>query len=58
MRGSFAYTPLDFVDGFNWLAAGRVQIDPWLLKAPLADGQACFERLLAEPGPVAKILLY
>jgi 2-desacetyl-2-hydroxyethyl bacteriochlorophyllide A dehydrogenase len=58
VRGSFAYTPLDFEDGFNWLASGRVQIDPWLLKAPLADGQACFERLLGEPGPVAKILLY
>lgn len=58
LRGSFAYTPLDFEDGFNWLVEGRVQIDPWLLKAPLAEGQACFERLLDEPGPVAKILLY
>ncbi len=58
LRGSFAYTPLDFEDGFNWLAAGRIQIDPWLMKAPLAEGRECFERLLGEPGPVAKILLY
>lgn len=58
LKGSFAYAPLDFEDGFNWLAAGRVKIDPWLLKAPLADGHECFERLLGEPGPVAKILLH
>jgi 2-desacetyl-2-hydroxyethyl bacteriochlorophyllide A dehydrogenase len=58
LRGSFAYTPTDFEDALNWLAAGQVRIDPWLLKAPLADGRDCFERLLAEPGAVAKILLY
>jgi threonine dehydrogenase-like Zn-dependent dehydrogenase len=58
LRGSFAYTPLDFEDGFNWLAAGHLQIDPWLLKMPLAEGREGFERLLGEPGLVAKILLY
>jgi 2-desacetyl-2-hydroxyethyl bacteriochlorophyllide A dehydrogenase len=58
LLGSFAYTPLDFEDALAWLAAGQVQIDPWLLKAPLAAGRECFERLLAEPGPVAKILLH
>lgn len=58
LRGSFAYAPLDFEDALAWLAAGRVQIDPWLLKAPLASGGECFERLLNEPGPIAKILLY
>lgn len=58
LLGSFAYTPLDFEDAFAWLAAGQVKIDPWLLKAPLAAGRECFERLLAEPGPVAKILLH
>jgi threonine dehydrogenase-like Zn-dependent dehydrogenase len=58
VQGSFAYTPLDFEDAFRWLAEDRIEIDPWLLKAPLADGGACFERLLSEPGPVAKILLH
>lgn len=56
--GSFAYAPLDFDEAFKWLAAGHVQIDRWLMKAPLSEGQACFERLLNNPGPVAKILLY
>jgi len=58
IEGSFAYAPLDFDEAFKWLATGHVQIDPWLMKAPLSEGQACFERLLSQPGPVAKILLY
>ncbi|NJN93386.1 MAG: zinc-binding dehydrogenase [Anaerolineales bacterium] len=58
IEGSFAYAPLDFDEAFQWLAAGHVQIDPWIMKAPLSEGQACFERLLNQPGPVAKILLH
>lgn len=58
IQGSFAYTTLDFEHALAWLAAGRLEIDPWLVKAPLAEGGACFERLLGQPGPVAKILLY
>lgn len=57
IQGSFAYTPLDFADALAWLAEGRITIEPWLLRAPLAEGGACFERLLSKPGPVAKILL-
>lgn len=58
IEGSFAYAPLDFAEAFRWLSAGHIQIDPWIMKAPLSEGQACFERLLSQPGPVAKILLY
>ena len=57
IQGSFAYTTLDFEDALNWLAADRIEIDPWLVKAPLAEGGARFEQLLGNPGPVAKILL-
>lgn len=57
IQGSFAYTPLDFEHAFAWLAQGRIEIDPWLLKAPLGEGGAMFEKLLSNPGPVAKILL-
>lgn len=58
LLGTFAYTPNEFGDALAWLAAGRIQIDPWLIKAPLAEGRDCFERLLGRPGPVAKILLH
>ncbi len=57
IQGSFGYTPVDFADALRWLIEGRIVIDPWLLKAPLAEGGAMFERLLSQPGPVAKILL-
>jgi 2-desacetyl-2-hydroxyethyl bacteriochlorophyllide A dehydrogenase len=57
IHGSFAYTTLDFEDALNWLADGRLEIEPWLVRAPLAEGGANFERLLSKPGPVAKILL-
>jgi threonine dehydrogenase-like Zn-dependent dehydrogenase len=58
LKGSFAYAPVDFMDGLTWLAGGSLRIDPWLIKVPLAEGRDCFERLLSKPGPVAKILLY
>ncbi len=57
IQGSFAYTTLDFEDALSWLADGRLEIEPWLVRAPLAEGGANFERLLSKPGPVAKILL-
>ena len=57
IQGSFAYTTLDFEDALNWLAEGRLEIEPWLIREPLANGGANFERLLSKPGPVAKILL-
>jgi threonine dehydrogenase-like Zn-dependent dehydrogenase len=57
IQGSFAYSTLDFEDALNWLAEGRIEIEPWLIRAPLAEGGSCFERLLNQPGPVAKILL-
>ena len=58
IQGSFAYAPPDLERALKWLIAGHLNIDLWLLKAPLAEGGACFERLLSKPGPVAKILLH
>lgn len=56
--GSFSYAVADFAEALEWLAAGRARLDPWLIRAPLEEGQACYERLLGKPGPVAKILLF
>lgn len=56
--GSFSYTVADFAEALAWLGAARARLDPWIERAPLEDGQACYERLLGRPGPVAKILLY
>jgi threonine dehydrogenase-like Zn-dependent dehydrogenase len=57
LQGSFAYTTADFEDALDWLADGRVRIDPWVHTAPLSQGGECFERLLSKPGPIVKILL-
>lgn len=57
IQGSFAYTVPDFEDAFEWLIQDRIEIDPWLIKEPLGNGGAMFEKLLSNPGPVAKILL-
>ncbi len=58
LRGSFCYSPADFSDAVGLLANNRVQLAPWVVTAPLAEGGAWFERLCAEnPGGVAKVLL-
>lgn len=55
--GAFCYDARDFETALEWLAAGKINLDPWLQHSPLREGQACFEQLLSNPGPIAKILL-
>jgi len=45
---SFCYTPSDFAEAASWLAQGKVNLDAWIVEAPLEDGGAWFERLSAE----------
>jgi threonine dehydrogenase-like Zn-dependent dehydrogenase len=56
-RGSFAYTPANFAAAVELLATGAVRLDPWIVEAPLEEGGRWFDRLLEEPGNVAKVLL-
>ncbi len=57
LRGSFAYSPANFADALERLARGEVRLDPWIVEAPLAEGGMWFDRLIDEPGAVAKVLL-
>lgn len=57
LRGSFAYSPADFLAAVALLAAGAVRLDPWVVEADLAEGGPWFERLISAPGGVAKVLL-
>jgi len=57
VRGSFAYTPANFADALAKLAQNQMQLDPWIVEAPLADGGSWFDRLIDAPGNVAKVLL-
>jgi 2-desacetyl-2-hydroxyethyl bacteriochlorophyllide A dehydrogenase len=57
LRGSYAYSPANFVAALDLLARGQVTLDPWIVEAPLADGGKWFSRLIEAPGNVAKVLL-
>lgn len=57
VRGCFAYSPANFATAIDLLAAGKIRLDPWIIEAPLIEGGPWFERLLSEPGNVAKVLL-
>ena len=57
LRGAFCYDDGDFETALQWLADGSVGLNDWLRISPLSEGQASFELLLSDPGPVAKILL-
>jgi threonine dehydrogenase-like Zn-dependent dehydrogenase len=57
VKGSFAYSPANFAEAARHLEAGSLRLEPWIIEAPLAEGGQWFERLLSDPGDVAKVLL-
>jgi 2-desacetyl-2-hydroxyethyl bacteriochlorophyllide A dehydrogenase len=57
LKGAFCYDPRDFATALQWLGDGMINLDPWFQHSPLSEGKACFDQLLGDPGPVAKILL-
>jgi threonine dehydrogenase-like Zn-dependent dehydrogenase len=55
--GSFAYTPIDFDNALLALAQKRIILeDSWTQTEPLANGTACYEKLL-HGAPISKIWL-
>lgn len=57
VRGSYAYSEANFREAVGRLEAEEMGLDPWMVEAPLEEGGAWFERLIAEPGNVSKVLL-
>lgn len=57
LHGCFCYTLANFASALDLLARDAIRLDPWIVEAPLADGGKWFDRLLDEPGAVAKVLL-
>ena len=55
--GSFAYSAADFAEALELLGAGGIRLDPWIHEVPLGEGGKWFERLIAAPGDVSKVLL-
>ena len=56
-QGSFAYSPANFAEAVQLLAAGAIKLDPWIVEAPLREGGQWFDRLIEAPGNVSKVLL-
>lgn len=57
LRGSFAYSPVNFADALNRLARGAMRLDPWIVQADLSEGGFWLDRLVDAPGGEAKVLL-
>ena len=57
LQGSFCYTPDDFQTALTMLSEGRLTVGRWVVTAPLVEGRAWFERLVGDPGSIAKVLL-
>ncbi len=57
VKGAFAYSPANFAVALQLLAENQVQLDPWIVEAPLEEGNRWFERLIHAPGNVSKVLL-
>lgn len=56
-KGAFAYTPDNFAEALQLLVDDKLTLSPWIVEAPLEDGDSWFKRLLSEPGDVSKVLL-
>ena len=57
IQAAFCYTPANVREAMDLLDRGVVSAGDWVIDAPLADGAAWFDRLVGDPGPVAKVLL-
>ncbi|XID91240.1 zinc-binding dehydrogenase [Paenibacillaceae bacterium WGS1546] len=57
MLGAFCYDTEDFAVALEWLSKGKIDLGDELSLFPLAEGQACFERLLSGDNAHTKIVL-
>lgn len=55
--GSFAYSAVNFRTALSWLAAGKFDLHDWIVEDQIEAGPEWFEKLLGNPGKVAKVLL-
>lgn len=58
LKGSFAYSPANFVEALELLARDEIRLDPWIVEAALESGGQWFDRLIDAPGNVSKVLLH
>ena len=57
LQGSFAYSRQDFELALEWIAAGRLKLEPWVSEAGLNEGQKIFEELSDPNSERIKVVL-
>ena len=53
---TFCYTPRDFVSALRIVESRQIDLRAWTETHPLAEGQACFEKIAYRPGSTLKIV--
>lgn len=57
--GAFAYSAANFKTALQWIAEGRIRMDDeWVVKAPFEEAHRWYDKLLTDPGKLAKVLLH
>jgi threonine dehydrogenase-like Zn-dependent dehydrogenase len=57
IRGSYGWKDREFDAALGWLAGGTVNVDGWVTRAPLVEGQRAFEELVDGGGGRFKVVL-
>ena len=57
VRGSYAYTSLDFAYSLELISTGRIDVASMVVARDLEEGPAIFEKLVDDPGDLIKVAL-
>lgn len=57
VRGSYAYTSLDFAYSLDLISSGKIDVASMAVARELAQGPAIFEKLVDDPGDLIKVAL-
>ena len=57
VRGSYAYTSLDFAYSLELISTGRIDVATMVVARDLEEGPAIFEKLVDDPGDLIKVAL-
>ncbi len=57
VRGSYAYTSLDFAYSLELISSGRIDVASMVVARDLEEGPAIFEKLVDDPGDLIKVAL-
>ena len=57
VRGSYAYTSLDFAYSLELISSGKIDVASMVVARELEQGPGIFEKLVDDPGDLIKVAL-